>query len=124
MSQPTNTTSANPQASPLTSINLAGILEHRTFGSSSKNSGNSFYNVFGKPLTDSSDISTTTSLTTICQEHQLKYAQSNKFNRDPKNYQKWKEDCLLYMLVYNNNFPDEHTAIIFMLYHMNKKALV
>jgi len=28
------------------------------------------------------------------------------------------------MLAHNNNFPDEHTAIIFMLYHMDKKALV
>jgi len=28
------------------------------------------------------------------------------------------------MLVHNNNFPDEHTAIMFMLYYMNKKALV
>jgi len=28
------------------------------------------------------------------------------------------------MLAHNNNFPDKHTAIIFMLYHMDKKALV
>jgi len=28
------------------------------------------------------------------------------------------------MLTHNNNFPDEHTAIMFMLYHMDKKALV
>jgi len=28
------------------------------------------------------------------------------------------------MLTHNNNFPDEHTAIIFMLYYMDKKALV
>jgi len=28
------------------------------------------------------------------------------------------------MLAYNNNFPDEHTAIMFMLYYMDKKALV
>jgi len=124
MSQPTNTTSANLQAPPATSINPAGILEHRTFGSSSKNSGNSFYNVFGKPPTDSPDISTTTSSTTIYQEHRPKYAQPNKFDGDPRNYQKWKEDCSLYMLAHNNNFPDEHTAIIFMLYHMDKKALV
>jgi len=74
MSQPTNTTSANQQTSPPTSINPAGILGHRTFGSSSKNSGNSFYNVFGKPLTDSPDISATTSSTTIHQEHRPKYA--------------------------------------------------
>jgi len=124
MSQPTNTTSANPQAPPSTSINPAGILGHRTFGSSSKNSGNSFYNVFGKPPTDSLDISTTTSSTTIHQEHRPKYAQPDKFDGDPRNYQKWKEDCSLYMLTHNNNFPDEHTAIMFMLYHMNKKALV
>jgi len=124
MSQPTNTTSANPQAPPSTSTNPAGILGHRTFGSSSKNSGNSFYNIFGKPLTDLPDISTTTSSTTIHQEHRPKYAQPDKFDGDPRNYQKWKEDCLLYMLAHNNNFPDEHTAIMFMLYHMDKKALV
>ena len=124
MSQPTNTTSANSQAPPLTSINPAGILEHRTFGSSSKNSGNLFYNVFRKPPIDSPDISITTSLTTIHQEHQPKYALPNKFDEDPRNYQKWKEDCLLYMLAHNNNFPDEHTTILFMLYHMDKKALV
>jgi len=69
MSQPTNITSANPQAPPSTFINPAGILGHRTFRSSSKNSGNSFYNVFGKPPTDSPDISTTISSTTIHQEH-------------------------------------------------------
>jgi len=28
------------------------------------------------------------------------------------------------MLAHNNNFPDEHTAIMFMLYHIDKKALV
>jgi len=28
------------------------------------------------------------------------------------------------MLAHNNNFPDEHTIILFMLYHMDKKALV
>jgi len=28
------------------------------------------------------------------------------------------------MLIHNNNFPDEHTTIMFMLYHMDKKALV
>jgi len=28
------------------------------------------------------------------------------------------------MLAYNNNFPDEYTTIMFMLYHMDKKALV
>jgi len=88
MSQPTNTTSANSQAPPLTSINPAGILEHRTFGSSSKNSGNLFYNVFRKPPIDSPDISITTSLTTIHQEHQPKYALPNKFDEDPRNYQK------------------------------------
>jgi len=123
MSQPTNTTSANQQTSPSTSANPAGILGHRTFGSSTKNASNSFYNVFGKPSTDSPDISTTTSALTI-QEHRPKYAQPDKFDRDPRNYQKWKEDCSLYMLAHNNNFPDEHTAIMFMLYHMNKKALV
>jgi len=69
MSQPTNTTSANPQTSLSTSINLAEILGHRTFGLSSKNSGNLFYNVFGKPSMDSPDISATTSSTTIHQEH-------------------------------------------------------
>jgi len=124
MSQPTNTTSANPQAPSSTFINPAGILGHRTFGSSSKNSGNSFYNVFGKPLTDLFDILTTTSLTTIHQEYRPKYTQSDKFDRDPRNYQKWKEDYSLYMLAHSNNFPDEHTAIMFMLYHMDKKALV
>jgi len=69
MSQPTNTISANPQAPPSTSINPVGILGHRTFGSSLKNSGNSFYNIFRKPLMDLPDISTTTSSTTIHQEH-------------------------------------------------------
>jgi len=123
MSQPTNTASANQQISPLTSINLAGILGHRTFGSLTKNASNSFYNIFRKPSTDSPDISTTTSTPTI-QEHQPKYAQPDKFDGDTRNYQKWKEDCLLYMLAHNNNFPDEHTAIMFMLYHMDKKALV
>jgi len=123
MSQSTNTASANQQTPPLTSINPAGILGHRTFGSSTKNASNSFYNVFGKPSTDSPDISTTTSASTI-QEHRPKYAQPNKFDRDPRNYQKWKEDCSLYMLAHNNNFLDEHTAIMFMLYHMDKKALV
>jgi len=88
MSQPANTTSANLQVPPPTSINPAGILGHRTFGSSSKNSGNSFYNVFGKPPTDLSDISTTTSSTTIHQEHRPKYAQPDKFDGDPRNYQK------------------------------------
>jgi len=88
MFQPTNTTSANQQAPPLTSINPAGILGHRTFGSSSKNSGNSFYNVFGKPPTDSPDISATNSSTTIHQEHRPKYAQPDKFDGDPRNYQK------------------------------------
>jgi len=124
MSHPTNTTSADQQTPPSTSINPAGILGHRTFGSSSKNSGNSFYNVFGKTPTNSPDISTTNPSTTIHQEHRPKYAQPDKFNRDPRNYQKWKEDCSLYMLAHNNNFPDEHTAIMFMLYHMDKKALV
>jgi len=28
------------------------------------------------------------------------------------------------MLAHNNNFPDEHTTIMFMLYYMDKKALV
>ena len=28
------------------------------------------------------------------------------------------------MLAHNNNFPDEHTVIMFMLYHVDKKALV
>jgi len=65
MSQPANTTSANQQVPSSTSINPAGILGHRTFGSSTKNASNLFYNVFGKPSTDSSDISTTTSSSTI-----------------------------------------------------------
>jgi len=73
---------------------------------------------------DSPDISTITSLTTIYQEYRSKYAQPDKFDGDPRNYQKWKEDCSLYMLAHNNNFPDEHTAIMFMLYHIDKKALV
>jgi len=124
MSQSTNITFANQQAPPLTSINPVGILEHRTFGSSSKNSGNLFYNVFRKPPTDLPNISTITSSTTIYQEYQPKYAQPDKFDGDPRNYQKWKEDYSFYMLAYNNNFPDEHTTIIFMLYHMDKKALV
>ena len=123
MSQPTNTTSTNQQIPPLTSINPAGILGHQTFGLTTKNASNSFYNIFRKPSTDSPDISTTTSLSTI-QEHRPKYAQPNKFDGDLRNYQKWKEDCLLYILAHNNNFPDKHTAIMFMLYHMNKKALV
>jgi len=88
MSQPTNTTSANQQTPPLTSINPAGILGYRTFGSSSKNSGNSFYNVFRKPPMDSPDISTTNLSTTIYQEHKPKYAQPNKFDGNPRNYQK------------------------------------
>jgi len=74
MSQPTNTTSAIQQTSPSTSINPAGILGHRTFGSSSKNSGNSFYNVFGKPPMDSPNISATIFSKTIHQEHRPKYA--------------------------------------------------
>jgi len=74
ISQPTNTTSANQQTSPSTPINPAGILGYRTFGSLSKNSGNSFYNVFGKPPTDSPNISTTKFSTTIHQEHRPKYA--------------------------------------------------
>jgi len=86
MSQPTNITSANQQTPPLTSINLAGILGHRTFGSLSKNSANSFYNVFGKPPTDSPDILATTSSTTIYQEHRPKYVQPDKFDGDPRNY--------------------------------------
>jgi len=69
MFQPTNTASANQQTSLSTSINPVGILRHRTFGSLSKNSGNSFYNVFGKPPTNSPNISTTTSSTTIYQEY-------------------------------------------------------
>jgi len=69
MSQPTNTTSANPQVPPSTSINPAGILGHRTFGSLLKNSGNSFYNIFRKPPMDLPDISTTTPSTTIHQEY-------------------------------------------------------
>jgi len=44
MSQPTNTISANQQISFLTFTNPTGILGHRTFGLSSKNSSNSFYN--------------------------------------------------------------------------------
>jgi len=88
MSQPTNTISANQQAPFLTSINPAGILRHRTFGSSSKNSGNSFYNIFRKPPMDSPDISATNSSTTIHHEHQSKYAQPDKFDRDPRNFQK------------------------------------
>jgi len=28
------------------------------------------------------------------------------------------------MLTHNNNFPDKHTAIMFMLYYIDKKALV
>jgi len=87
MSQTTNTISANQQTPLLTSINPAGILEHKTIGSSTKNASNSFYNIFGKPSTDSPNILTTISLTTI-QEHQPKYAQPNKFDRDPRNYQK------------------------------------
>ena len=73
---------------------------------------------------NSFDILATNSSPIIYQEHWPKYAQSNKFDRDSKNYQKWKEDCLLYMLTYNNNFLDKHTAIMFMLYHIDKKALV
>ena len=87
MSQLTNTTSANQQTPPSTSINPVGILEHWTFGSSTKNASNSFYNVFGKPSMDSPDISTTTSSSTI-QEHWPKYAQPDKFDGDPRNYQK------------------------------------
>ena len=125
--KPSNNTSTpkcpNQQTPPSTSINPAGILGHQTFGSSTKNASNSFYNIFGKPSMDSPNISTTTSSPTI-QEHRPKYAQPDKFDGDPRNYQKWKEDCSLYMLAHNNNFPDEHTAIMFMLYHMDKKALV
>jgi len=69
MSQLTNITSANPQVPPSTSINPAGILGHKTFGSLLKNSGNSFYNIFRKPPMDLPDISTTTPSTTIYQEH-------------------------------------------------------
>jgi len=123
MSQLTNTI-ANLQAPPSTSINPAGILGHRTFRLSSRNSGNSFYNVFRKLPMDSSDISTTISSTIIYQEHWPKYAQPDKFERDLRNYQKWKENCLLYMLAYNNNFPDKYTTIMFMLYYIDKKALV
>ena len=123
MSQLTNTI-ANLQAPPSTSINPAGILGHRTFRLSSRNSGNSFYNVFRKLPMDSSDISTTISSTIIYQEHWSKYAQPDKFERDLRNYQKWKENCLLYMLAYNNNFPDKYTTIMFMLYYIDKKALV
>ena len=123
MSQLTNTI-ANLQAPPSTSINPAGILGHRTFRLSSRNSGNLFYNVFRKLPMDSSDISTTISSTIIYQEHWPKYAQPDKFERDLRNYQKWKENCLLYMLAYNNNFPDKYTTIMFMLYYIDKKALV
>jgi len=123
MSQLTNTI-ANLQAPPSTSINPAGILGHRTFRLSSRNSGNSFYNVFRKLPMDSSDILTTISSTIIYQEHWSKYAQPDKFERDLRNYQKWKENCLLYMLAYNNNFPDKYTTIMFMLYYIDKKALV
>jgi len=68
--------------------NLERILRHKTLRSSSNNSGNLFYNVFGKPLMDLLNISTINFSTTIYQEYQPKYAQSNKFNRDPRNYQK------------------------------------
>ena len=123
MSQLTNTI-ANLQAPLSTSINPAGILGHRTFRLSSRNSGNLFYNVFRKLPMDSSDILTTISSTIIYQEHWSKYAQPDKFERDLRNYQKWKENCLLYMLAYNNNFPDKYTTIMFMLYYIDKKALV
>ena len=122
MSKSTDTASTSIQAAPSTSTNPAGILRHRTFGSSTKNQGNSFYNVFGKPPTESPDISAATS--TIQQEHWPKYAQLDKFDGDPRNYQKWKEGCPLYILVHKHSFPDKHTAIMFMLYHIDKKALV
>jgi len=67
MSKSTDTASTSIQAAPSTSTNPAGILRHRTFGSSTKNQGNLFYNVFGKPPTESPDISAATS--TIQQEH-------------------------------------------------------
>ena len=119
MSQPINTTPANQQISLSTFINPAGILGYRIFRLLLRNSSNSFYNVFRKSPIDSPDISTT-----IQQEHWPKYAQPDKFDGNLRNYQKWKKDYLLYMLAHNNNFPDEHTVIIFMLYHINKKTLV
>ena len=61
---------------------------------------------------------------TIQQEYQPKYTQLDKFDRDPRYYQKQKEDYLLYMLAHKYSFPDKHTPIMFMLYYIDKKALV
>ena len=61
MSRAIDTVSTSTQAAPSTSTNPAEILEHRTFGSSVKNQGNLFYNIFKKPLIESSDISAVTS---------------------------------------------------------------
>jgi len=71
MSKAIDIASTSTQVAFSTFTNPAGILEHRTFGSSAKNQENSFYNVFGKPLMESLDISVATS--TIQQEHQPKY---------------------------------------------------
>ena len=54
---------------------------------------------------------------------ELKYDAPPKFDGTAKSYQRWKENCGLFIIAQPNKFPTDHESILFMLYHMEGAAI-
>jgi len=102
-----------------TATTTASVFRQQTFGGGYNKT--SHYSIFGSTNTTTPDITT---LTPSATQSTPRYALPKKFDGNPNHFEKWREDCALYIYAHPGAYNDEHSIIMFMLLHMDKKALV
>jgi len=102
-----------------TATTAASVLGQQTFGGGYNKT--SHYSIFGSTNTTTPNI---TALPPSATQSTLCYAPPEKFDGNPNHFEKWREDCALYIYAYPGAYNNEHSIIMFMLLHMDKKTLV
>ena len=102
-----------------TATTTASVFGQQTFGEGYNKT--SHYLIFRSTNTTTPDITTLPPLATQSIPH---YTPPEKFDDNPNHFKKWREDCALYIYAHLGAYNDEHSIIMFMLLHMDKKALV
>jgi len=114
ITHPSGMSQPPPPTTPATSI-----LGQQTFGGDYNKT--SHYSIFGSMSTTTPDITT---LPPSTNQSTPRYAPPEKFDGNPNHFEKWREDCALYIYAHPGAYNDDHSIIMFMLLHMDKKALV
>ena len=110
---------SNMSQIPSVTVPAASVLGQQTFrGGYNKTS---HYSIFGSMSTTTPDITT---LPPSTNQLTPRYTPPEKFDGNPNHFEKWREDCALYIYAHPGAYNDDHSIIMFMLLHMNKKALV